>query len=46
MVAIQIERELLAVEKQLNDVVRSEVGLLQDASQHIIVSGGKRVRPR
>lgn len=46
MVAIQIERELLAVEKQLNDVVCSEVGLLQDASQHIIVSGGKRIRPR
>jgi geranylgeranyl pyrophosphate synthase len=46
MVAIQIERELLAVEKQLNDIVCSEVDLLQDASQHIIVSGGKRVRPR
>jgi geranylgeranyl pyrophosphate synthase len=46
MEANQIERELLTVEKQLNDVVCSEVGLLQDASQHIIVSGGKRVRPR
>ncbi|MFZ0544947.1 MAG: polyprenyl synthetase family protein [Candidatus Promineifilaceae bacterium] len=46
MVANQIERELDAVEKLLNDVVCSEVGLLQDASQHIIVSGGKRIRPR
>jgi geranylgeranyl pyrophosphate synthase len=46
MVANQIERELLTVEKQLNEVVRSEVGLLQDASQHIIASGGKRIRPR
>lgn len=46
MVANQIERELLAVEEQLNNVVCSEVELLQDASQHIIVSGGKRIRPR
>jgi geranylgeranyl pyrophosphate synthase len=46
MVANQIERELLAVEEQLKNVARSEVGLLQDASQHIIASGGKRIRPR
>lgn len=46
MVANQIERKLLAVEEQLKDVVQSEVGLLQEASQHIIVSGGKRIRPR
>lgn len=46
MVANQIERELIAVEEQLNRIVCSEVGLLQDASQHIIASGGKRIRPR
>lgn len=46
MVANQIERELIAVEEQLNEIVRSEVDLLQDASQHIIASGGKRIRPR
>jgi geranylgeranyl pyrophosphate synthase len=46
MVANQIERELLAVEEQLNLIVRSEVELLQAASQHIIASGGKRIRPR
>ncbi len=46
MVANQIERELIAVEEQLNEIVCSEVSLLQDASQHIIASGGKRIRPR
>jgi geranylgeranyl pyrophosphate synthase len=46
MVANQIERELVAIEEQLNAIVCSEVGLLQDASRHIIASGGKRIRPR
>jgi geranylgeranyl pyrophosphate synthase len=46
MVANQIERELVAIEEQLKAIVCSEVSLLQDASQHIIASGGKRIRPR
>lgn len=34
-----------AIEPLLLDVVKSDVAVLQDASQHIISAGGKRVRP-
>ncbi|MCI0394508.1 MAG: polyprenyl synthetase family protein [Chloroflexi bacterium] len=42
----QVESGLAAVEQKLRTVVNSDISLLQDASQHIIVSGGKRLRPR
>ncbi len=46
MVVNQVESGLAAVEQKLRTVVNSDISLLQDASQHIIVSGGKRLRPR
>jgi octaprenyl-diphosphate synthase len=46
MVAELVESGMAAVEKELNDVVRTDVQLLQEASQHIISAGGKRIRPR
>lgn len=41
-----IEEGMLAVEKQLLSIVDSDVEVLKDASEHIISSGGKRIRPR
>ena len=38
--------EMEAVEETLERVVSTDVETLQDASVHIIASGGKRVRPR
>lgn len=46
MVADLVESGLAAVEVKLNDVVRTDVQLLQEASQHTISAGGKRMRPR
>lgn len=41
-----IDRGLEAVEEHLLSVVTSEVTVLQDASAHILTSGGKRIRPQ
>lgn len=41
-----VEKVLAAIEKQLIAVVETDVGTLHEASQHIISSGGKRIRPR
>lgn len=41
-----IDKGMQAVEKTLQTVVNSDVEVLREASQHIIASGGKRVRPR
>ncbi len=41
-----IERAMEAVEKQMFEVVNSDVTVLRDASRHILQAGGKRVRPR
>jgi geranylgeranyl pyrophosphate synthase len=46
MVIENLERGLDAVEDQLASVVRSDISVLEDASLHIVSSGGKRVRPR
>ncbi len=34
------------VDQKLKEIVVTDIGLLQEASQHIIDSGGKRLRPR
>jgi geranylgeranyl pyrophosphate synthase len=41
-----IEQGLEAVEEYLLSVVNSDVEVLQDASAHILTSGGKRIRPQ
>lgn len=41
-----LQEGLTAVERKLESVVDSDIQLLEDASRHIITSGGKRVRPR
>jgi octaprenyl-diphosphate synthase len=46
MVQEQVNAGLKAVDKKLHEVVRSEVAVLDEASHHIIASGGKRVRPQ
>ena len=46
MVTKIVEEGLEAVEKQLRDIVKSDVEVLQDAGLHIISSGGKRLRPQ
>jgi geranylgeranyl pyrophosphate synthase len=46
MVRDALKETLDAVEEQLRRVVESDVDVLNDASHHIISSGGKRVRPR
>lgn len=46
MLTNQLESSLVVVEKTLHDVVITDVKLLQEASHHIIDSGGKRIRPR
>ncbi len=46
MVTEIIEKGMIAVEEQLASVVRSDISVLEDASLHIVSSGGKRVRPR
>jgi geranylgeranyl pyrophosphate synthase len=42
----QVEEALTSVDQLLESAVRTEVGLLQDSSQHILGAGGKRLRPR
>jgi geranylgeranyl pyrophosphate synthase len=34
------------VETQLREIINSDVQVLQEASEHIVTSGGKRIRPR
>ncbi len=46
MTVTTIETGMQAIEKTLRDIVDSDVEVLREASQHIISSGGKRVRPR
>ncbi len=46
MVTKLIDEAMQAVEEQLQSIVDSDVAVLKDASQHIISSGGKRIRPR
>lgn len=46
MVTEILEEGMEAVEQQLVSIVRSDVAVLEDASLHIVSSGGKRVRPR
>ncbi len=41
-----IHEGMEAIEETLHTIVNSDVDVLQEASQHIISSGGKRVRPR
>lgn len=41
-----LTKGLEAVEEKLRSVVESDVTILDEASRHIIESGGKRVRPR
>ena len=46
MVSKLLQQGLIAVEDKLEAVVASDIQLLEDASLHIVTSGGKRVRPR
>ena len=46
MVSEILEKGMEAVEEQLTSIVRSDIAVLEDASLHIVSSGGKRVRPR
>ncbi|PID85650.1 MAG: hypothetical protein CSB13_07115 [Chloroflexi bacterium] len=46
MVTEILERGMEAIEDQLVSIVRSDISVLEDASLHIVTSGGKRVRPR
>jgi len=41
-----IQEGLTAIEEHLLSVVDSEIDVLQDASAHILTSGGKRIRPQ
>lgn len=41
-----IDEGLTAVDNYLQTVVGSEIDILEDASVHIVTSGGKRLRPR
>ena len=41
-----IDEGMQAIEETLHGIVDSDVEVLREASQHIISSGGKRVRPR
>ena len=46
MVSKILEKGMEAVEDRLASIVRSDIAVLEDASLHIVSSGGKRVRPR
>lgn len=41
-----ITQGMTAVENVLTSVIQTDIELLSDASAHIIISGGKRLRPR
>lgn len=41
-----IQEGLEAIDGHLLAVVNSEIGVLHDASEHILTSGGKRIRPQ
>ncbi len=43
---LTIDEGMALVEEALHSVVSSDIAVLQDASQHIVSSGGKRIRPR
>lgn len=45
MLLDQLDEGLGAVEEQLRQVIVTDVNLLQEASMHIVDSGGKRLRP-
>jgi octaprenyl-diphosphate synthase len=40
-----VQENFAAVNTLIIDKIQSEVGLIQDLSQHIVASGGKRLRP-
>jgi octaprenyl-diphosphate synthase len=42
----QIEEAVASVDQTLLDIVQTDVDLLKEASEHIVDSGGKRLRPR
>jgi geranylgeranyl pyrophosphate synthase len=46
MSVTQIEEAVTSVDQTLLDIVQTDVALLKEASEHIIDSGGKRLRPR
>ncbi len=46
MISTRVEDGLDAVDEKLSQVVTSDVDVLDQASHHIIRSGGKRLRPR
>lgn len=41
-----LDEALANVDARMNDVVDSDITVLRDASRHILLAGGKRVRPR
>lgn len=46
MATNDIERGIAAIDEMLLSVVDSDIEVLQDASRHILTSGGKRIRPQ
>jgi geranylgeranyl pyrophosphate synthase len=42
----QVDDVMKAVDEQLHNIVSTDIDLLEEASHHIIESGGKRLRPR
>jgi len=46
MLHSEVEEGILTFDSKLRDIVDSDIELLRDASQHIIGSGGKRLRPQ
>jgi octaprenyl-diphosphate synthase len=43
---MNLEEAIIATDQAMLDIVESDVPVLQEASEHIISAGGKRVRPR
>jgi octaprenyl-diphosphate synthase len=43
---MNLEEAIIATDKTMLDMVASDVPILQEASEHIISAGGKRIRPR
>ncbi|MCB9003870.1 MAG: polyprenyl synthetase family protein, partial [Ardenticatenaceae bacterium] len=46
MIEETINQGMLAIDQYMEEVVGSQVEVLQDASIHIVTSGGKRLRPK